>query len=104
MAYTKKRVFYDADTFHLAPSGAPLNAYEARNRARWLATGGREGLPLMLPGSTRSGGGVFWSRGWNLCDTCHQPSHPPDRLLPFRYVRDGVLHQGWSCAPWGGDD
>ena len=81
-----------------------MNAYEARNRARWLVTGGREGLPMMLPGSVRNGGGVFWSRGWGLCDTCRQPSHPPDQLTFFRYIRNGILHQGWSCAPWGGDD
>ena len=94
---------YDASAFGLTPGGYLL-PYEAANRERWLASGGREGLRMLLPGSPKSGGGVFWSRGWKGCPVCARPAAENPILYPFREVRDGVIRQGWSCAhvnvPW----
>ena len=94
---------YVAGDFGLVPGGQLL-PYEAANRARYLASGGREGLRMVLPGSPKSGGGVFWSRGWKGCPVCARPAHEPPQLFPFREVRGGVIREGWSCAhvnvPW----
>lgn len=85
-------------------SGAGLNAYEAANRLRWLRSGGREGLPMVLPGSVLNGGGVFWSRGYQGCPVCAGRATDPPAMYPFREVRNGVIREGWSCAhqnvPW----
>lgn len=94
---------FDQGHFRLTSSD-PLNAYESRNRHLWETTGGREGLPMDLPGSRANGGGTFWSRGWRGCPVCGRHAHEAPLMFPFREVRGGVIREGWSCAhqgvPW----
>ncbi|MGE0347316.1 MAG: hypothetical protein AB7N73_14460, partial [Gemmatimonadales bacterium] len=76
-----------------------MTPYERANQFRYLATDGREGMAIPLPGRTGRGGGTFWSRGWLGCPRCGRRYHDPVELVPFEEVREGQLVTGRRCAP-----